>query len=271
MARMQYPEGRGLRRLPVRRPARHRLPGRASTASRPTTSTSSSARTTSSPCTTATRRRSASCATLPAQRQDPGRGPGRALPPHRRRDGRSLPAGGRQARGAARRAREERSSSSRDRELVRADPRREARRRVAAARSSRRSATSIARLARREFVDISTEMAFRFRDVYDHLVRHRRRGDRSSRTASPASSTRTCRNVSNRLNEVMKVLTVVVDHLHAADLLAGVWGMNVPLPHFPAASAAQFWWILVGDCMRRVSSSWRDRSAFVSAASGLRL
>ncbi len=26
----------------------------------------------------------------------------------------------------------------------------------------------IGRLARREFVDISTEMAFRFRDVYDH-------------------------------------------------------------------------------------------------------
>ena len=29
----------------------------------------------------------------------------------------------------------------------------------------------IARLARREFVDISTEMAFRFRDVHDHLIR----------------------------------------------------------------------------------------------------
>src|SRR5262249_33370202 len=29
----------------------------------------------------------------------------------------------------------------------------------------------MARLARREFLDISTEMAFRFRDVYDHLVR----------------------------------------------------------------------------------------------------
>ena len=29
----------------------------------------------------------------------------------------------------------------------------------------------IARLARREFVDISAEMSFRFRDVYDHLVR----------------------------------------------------------------------------------------------------
>jgi magnesium transporter len=30
---------------------------------------------------------------------------------------------------------------------------------------------AIDRLARREFVDISTEMAFRFRDVHDHLVR----------------------------------------------------------------------------------------------------
>jgi magnesium transporter len=29
----------------------------------------------------------------------------------------------------------------------------------------------VERLARREFVDISTEMAFRFRDVHDHLVR----------------------------------------------------------------------------------------------------
>jgi magnesium transporter len=30
---------------------------------------------------------------------------------------------------------------------------------------------ALGRLARREFVDISTEMAFRFRDVHDHLVR----------------------------------------------------------------------------------------------------
>jgi magnesium transporter len=29
----------------------------------------------------------------------------------------------------------------------------------------------VARMARREFVDISTEMSFRFRDVHDHLVR----------------------------------------------------------------------------------------------------
>jgi Mg2+ and Co2+ transporter CorA len=28
----------------------------------------------------------------------------------------------------------------------------------------------VERLSRREFVDISTDMAFRFRDVHDHLV-----------------------------------------------------------------------------------------------------
>jgi magnesium transporter len=35
----------------------------------------------------------------------------------------------------------------------------------------------VQRLARREFVDISTEMAFRFRDVHDHLVRLSREAD----------------------------------------------------------------------------------------------
>ena len=38
-------------------------------------------------------------------------------------------------------------------------------------RTSAAQRDAIERLARREFVDISTEMSFRFRDVYDHLVR----------------------------------------------------------------------------------------------------
>ena len=38
-------------------------------------------------------------------------------------------------------------------------------------RTSAAQRNAIERLARREFVDISTEMSFRFRDVYDHLVR----------------------------------------------------------------------------------------------------
>jgi len=100
----------------------------------------------------------------------------------------------------------------------------------------------IARLARRDFVDISTEMSFRFRDIYDHLVRiaddallfqDRITGMLDAHLA----------NVSNRLNEVMKVLTVVATIFMPPTLLSGMFGMNVPLPHFPGGDAAQFWWL----------------------------
>jgi magnesium transporter len=98
------------------------------------------------------------------------------------------------------------------------------------------------RLARRDFLDISTEMSFRFRDVYDQLVRiaddalilH----DRISGLLDAHLS-----NTSNRLNAVMKVLTVVSTIFMPLTLLAGAFGMNVPLPHFPGSDAAQFWWL----------------------------
>ncbi len=100
----------------------------------------------------------------------------------------------------------------------------------------------MARLARREFVDISTEMSFRFRDVYDHLVRvaddtlifH----DRLSAILDAHLS-----NVSNRLNDVMRVLTVVATLFIPLSFLTGVYGMNVDLPRFPGGPGAQFWWL----------------------------
>ena len=100
----------------------------------------------------------------------------------------------------------------------------------------------IARLARRDFVDVSTEMSFRFRDVYDHLQRIADDvlifQDRITGMLDAHLS-----NVSNRLNEVMKVLTVVSTILMPITLLTSVYGMNVPLPHFPGGDGAQFWWI----------------------------
>jgi magnesium transporter len=100
----------------------------------------------------------------------------------------------------------------------------------------------IARLARRDFVDISTEMSFRFRDIYDHLVRIADDAmifqDRITGMLDAHLS-----NVSNRLNEVMKVLTVVATILGPPTLLASLWGVNVPLPHFPGGERAQFWWL----------------------------
>jgi len=100
----------------------------------------------------------------------------------------------------------------------------------------------VARLARRDFVDISTEMSFRFRDVYDHLVRVADDvlifQDRITGMLDAHLS-----NVSNRLNEVMKVLTVVSTILMPLTLLTSVYGMNVPLPAFPGGANAQFWWL----------------------------
>ena len=77
-------------------------------------------RTISSPCTTATRARSPTLRDhCRAQHEDPGRGAGRAVPPHRRRDGRPLPARGREARGRGSTSSRTRCSSSPSRTLVR--------------------------------------------------------------------------------------------------------------------------------------------------------
>jgi magnesium transporter len=100
----------------------------------------------------------------------------------------------------------------------------------------------IARLARREFVDISTEMSFRFRDVYDHLTRIADDAlifqDRLTGILDAHLS-----NISNRLNEVMKVLAVVATIFMPLTLLTGIYGMNVRLPRFPGGDAMQFWWL----------------------------
>jgi magnesium transporter len=100
----------------------------------------------------------------------------------------------------------------------------------------------VARLARREYVDISTDMSFRFRDVYDQIVRIADDSiifqDRVTGILEAHLS-----NVSNRLNEVMKVLTVVSTIFMPLTLLSGLWGMNIMLPRFPGSDAAQFWWV----------------------------
>jgi magnesium transporter len=85
-------------------------------------------------------------------------------------------------------------------------------------------------------------MAYRIRDVYDHVVRladeailvqDRVTGILEVNLAS----------ISNRLNQVMKVLTVMSTIFLPLTVLSGMWGMNVPLPHFPGGDAAQFWWV----------------------------
>jgi magnesium transporter len=101
---------------------------------------------------------------------------------------------------------------------------------------------AIGRLARREFPSIDPEMSYRFRDVYDHIVRLNDQAlmlqDRITGVLDAHLS-----NVSNRLNQVVKVLTVVTTILMPLTLLSGMWGMNIPLPQFPGGEEVQFWWV----------------------------
>ena len=101
---------------------------------------------------------------------------------------------------------------------------------------------AVGRLARREFPVISESLSFRFRDVYDHLVRlsdealffHDRIGSLLEAHLSQ---------VSNQLNAVMKVLTIIATLFMPLTVLTGMYGMNLELPVFPGDARSQFWWV----------------------------
>jgi magnesium transporter len=100
----------------------------------------------------------------------------------------------------------------------------------------------IGRLARREFSLISDEMAFRFRDVYDHMARYADEAMLFQERVTGIHELNLA-TISNRLNQVMKVLTVMSTIFLPLTVLTGMWGMNIDLPHFPGGPASQFWWI----------------------------
>jgi len=102
---------------------------------------------------------------------------------------------------------------------------------------------AINRLARREFPEIPEFLVYRFRDVYDQLVRLTDTSiflqDRVTGLLDAYLSIQ-----SNRLNQVMKVLTVIATIFMPLTVLTGMYGMNVPLPQMPGGDDVQFWWIL---------------------------
>jgi magnesium transporter len=102
----------------------------------------------------------------------------------------------------------------------------------------------VGRLARREFPQISEQLAYRYRDVHDHLVRLADEAtyfqDRVTSLLEAHLST-----VSNQLNGVMKVLTVIATIFMPLTVVTGMWGMNVKLPHLPGGDPIQFWWVVL--------------------------
>ena len=100
----------------------------------------------------------------------------------------------------------------------------------------------VGRMARREFPFVSEQIAYRFRDVHDHLVRLSDEAmffqDRISSLLDAHLAM-----VSNQLNSVMKVLTIIATLFMPLTVLTGLYGMNVTLPHLPGGDDAQFWWV----------------------------
>lgn len=102
---------------------------------------------------------------------------------------------------------------------------------------------AIGRLARRKFPQISETLVYRFRDVYDQFVRLSEQAillqDRATGLVDAFLS-----NQSNRLNQVMKVLTVISTIFMPLSVITGLWGMNVSIPEWPGGPDAQVWWIV---------------------------
>jgi magnesium transporter len=103
----------------------------------------------------------------------------------------------------------------------------------------------VGRLSRREFEIIDQEMSYRFRDVFDQLVRmsddaiifqERVTGILDAHLTS----------VSNQLASVSKVLAALAVILGPLTIVTGAFGMNVLLPILPGGERTQFWWIVGG-------------------------
>ena len=102
----------------------------------------------------------------------------------------------------------------------------------------------VGRLGRREFGLISEAISYRFRDVYDHLVRLNEEAmflqDRIASLLDAHLST-----VSNQLNGVMKILTIITTTFMPLTFITGLYGMNVGLPLWGFSNEQVFWLLLV--------------------------
>lgn len=101
----------------------------------------------------------------------------------------------------------------------------------------------VGRLARREFEIVAETVGYRFRDVYDHLVRITEEAvvfhDRLTALLDAHLA-----NQSNQLSQTMKVLTVIATIFMPLTLVTGVFGMNVELPHLLGQGTIPFWTIV---------------------------
>lgn len=85
----------------------------------------------------------------------------------------------------------------------------------------------LARLARGEFALIEAREMVYYRNVYDHLIRFAELIESSREMVTDLMQTHLAA-ASNKLNEIMKVLTMISTVVLPMTLIAGVYGMNFP-------------------------------------------
>lgn len=116
----------------------------------------------------------------------------------------------------------------------------------------------VARLARREYPVVTEALAYRFRDVYDHLARIADEAsvmhDRVTTVLDAHLSF-----VSNRMNEIMKVLTIFATIFGPLTVLTGLYGMNVRLPLLPLPEPYHFWLIVALMVVTALGMLWYFR------------
>jgi magnesium transporter len=88
---------------------------------------------------------------------------------------------------------------------------------------------------------LSPESQSYFRDVYDHCVQILDLNETYHEIA--VSLTETYMSViSNRMNEIVKVLTMISTIFIPLSFIAGVYGMNMPIPENDSAIAYPVFW-----------------------------
>jgi magnesium transporter len=102
---------------------------------------------------------------------------------------------------------------------------------------------AVNRLARREFDVIDQEMSYRFRDVFDQLVRLTEETLLFQERVTAILDAHLA-SLSNKLALASQHLAAVATIFGTLTVLTGLYGMNVALPAYPNGERAQFWWIL---------------------------
>ncbi len=100
----------------------------------------------------------------------------------------------------------------------------------------------IFKLHRESHVCLSDTTATYLRDVYDHLVQVQDLLETYREFADSLTQTYTSL-VSNRMNDIMKTLTIVSTIFVPLTFLAGVYGMNMPIPENEKAWFYPLFWV----------------------------